>query len=40
MINEYYMLQPYQGDQNYFNQDGSVNPDGGPKDGRVIQYGR
>ena len=35
MINEYYMLQPYQGDQNYFNQDGSVNPDGGPKDGMI-----
>ena len=35
MINEYYMLQPYQGDQNYFNQDGSVNPDGGPTDGML-----
>lgn len=35
IINEYYMLQPYQGNQNYFNQDGSVNPAGGPKTGMI-----
>lgn len=35
MINEYYMLQPYQGNQTYFNQDGSVNPVGGPKTGMI-----
>ncbi|MBK5720902.1 SusC/RagA family TonB-linked outer membrane protein [Dysgonomonas sp. Marseille-P4677] len=35
MINEYYMLQPYSGDQNYFNQDGSVNPNGGPRSGMI-----
>ncbi len=35
MIDEYYMLQPYKGNQNYFNQDGSVNPGGGPKTGMI-----
>ncbi|RNC64031.1 TonB-dependent receptor [Proteiniphilum sp. X52] len=35
MINEYYMLQPYHGNQNYFNQDGSVDPNGGPSTGMI-----
>ncbi|WP_080905789.1 TonB-dependent receptor [Parabacteroides sp. Marseille-P3160] len=35
IINEYYMLQPYKGDQTYFNKDGSVNPAGGPKTGMI-----
>jgi len=35
MINEHYMLQPYKGNQSYFNSDGSVNPDGGPKGGMI-----
>lgn len=35
MINEYYMLQPYKGSQDYFNSDGSVNPSGGPKTGMI-----
>ena len=35
IINEFYTLNPYQGSQNYFNSDGSVNKDGGPKDGMI-----
>jgi len=35
MMHEYYMLQPYEGDQSYFNEDGSVNPDGGPSSGMI-----
>jgi hypothetical protein len=35
IIDEYYMLQPYKGTQNYFNADGSVNPEGGPKSGMI-----
>ncbi|MCW9706078.1 SusC/RagA family TonB-linked outer membrane protein [Fodinibius salsisoli] len=34
-INEYYLLDPYQGSGNHFHADGSVNPDGGPTDGIV-----
>lgn len=35
MINEYYMLNVYNGNGCYFNQDGTVNPNGGPKDGMI-----
>ncbi|MDO4948892.1 MAG: SusC/RagA family TonB-linked outer membrane protein, partial [Bacteroidales bacterium] len=35
LMNEYYMLQPYSGNQKYFNTDGSVNPNGGPTDGMI-----
>lgn len=34
-INEYYMLNLYRGNGNYFNADGSVNQNGGPKDGMI-----
>lgn len=34
-INEYYMLNLYKGDGSYFNTDGSVNLNGGPKDGMI-----
>lgn len=34
-INEYYMLNLYKGNGNYFNTDGSVNLNGGPKDGMI-----
>ncbi len=34
-INEYYLLNPYKGDQSYFNADGSVNVNGGPKNGMI-----
>ena len=34
-INEYYMLNLYKGNGNYFNADGSVNLNGGPKDGMI-----
>lgn len=34
-MNEYYLLNPYKGDGSYFNQDGSVNVNGGPKDGMI-----
>lgn len=34
-INEYYLLTPYKGNQQYFNADGSVNIEGGPKDGMI-----
>lgn len=33
-INEYYLLDPYQGSGNHFT-DGSVNPEGGPTDGMI-----
>lgn len=33
--NEYYLRSPYQGNQNYFNGDGTVNIHGGPKDGII-----
>ena len=35
IYNEWYMLQPYQGSQQYFNSDGTVNKDGGPRDGMI-----
>ena len=35
MINEYYMLQPYKGSGNGFNADGTVNINGGPRDGMI-----
>lgn len=35
IIDEYYMLQAYKGNQSYFKQDGSVNPNGGPKEGMI-----
>ncbi len=35
IINEYYMLEPYKGNQHYFSQDGTVNPEGGPKTGMI-----
>lgn len=34
-INEYYLLSTYRGNQQYFNADGSVNRNGGPKDGVI-----
>ena len=34
-INEFYVLNLYKGNGNYFNADGSVNPNGGPKDGMI-----
>ncbi len=34
-INEFYMLDVYKGSGNYFNADGSVNINGGPKDGMI-----
>ena len=35
MMNEYYLKSPYKGNQTYFNADGSVNKNGGPKDGII-----
>ena len=35
MINEFYTLETYKGDQSYFHSDGSVNVNGGPKDGMI-----
>lgn len=35
LINEYYLLNIYGGDGSYFYSDGSVNPNGGPKDGMI-----
>ncbi len=35
IINEYYMQTLYRGAGTYKNADGSVNPDGGPKDGMI-----
>lgn len=35
MMNEYYMLDRYHGDGTYFHSDGSVNINGGPKDGMI-----
>ena len=34
-INEYYMLNLYKGNGSHFNADGSVNLNGGPKDGKI-----
>ena len=35
IINEWYLLSVYKGDQTYKNPDGSVNVNGGPKDGMI-----
>jgi TonB-linked SusC/RagA family outer membrane protein len=35
IINEYYLKQPYQGDESYYFNNGTVNPNGGPKDGMI-----
>ncbi|MGV8090269.1 MAG: SusC/RagA family TonB-linked outer membrane protein [Mangrovibacterium sp.] len=35
IINEFYTMSPYQGSQKYYNSDGSVDKDGGPKDGMI-----
>jgi hypothetical protein len=35
LINEHYLLNPYSGDGSGFFADGSVNPNGGPKDGMI-----
>ena len=35
IINEYYMQQLYSGSGSYNNADGTVNPNGGPKDGMI-----
>ena len=35
IINEYYLLETYSGDGSHFFADGSVNPNGGPKDGMI-----
>ena len=34
-INEYYLMEVYKGSGAYFNQDGTVNINGGPKDGMI-----
>jgi len=34
-MNEFYLLNPYHGNGNHFNSDGSVNISGGPKDGMI-----
>lgn len=34
-INEYYLYKVYKGSGTYFNTDGTVNIDGGPKDGMM-----
>ena len=35
MVNEYFLRKPYKGNGSYMNTDGSVNPNGGPKDGMI-----
>ena len=35
LINEFYLLNPYSGDGTYPFADGSVNPNGGPRDGMI-----
>lgn len=35
MINEHYIRQVYKGNGTYVNSDGTVNPNGGPKDGMI-----
>jgi hypothetical protein len=35
MIDEYFLRKPYAGNGTYTNGDGSVNPNGGPKDGMI-----
>lgn len=34
-VNEFYTLMPYQGNQQYFDTDGTVNINGGPRDGMI-----
>lgn len=34
-VNEYFLRTPYKGDGSYMNVDGTVNPNGGPKDGLI-----
>ena len=34
-MNEYYIQNTYSGDGSYYNKDGTVNPNGGPKDGMI-----
>ena len=34
-MNEFYMINPYKGNGSYYNADGSVNINGGPKDGMI-----
>lgn len=35
MVNEYFLRNPYSGDASYMNADGTVNPNGGPRDGMI-----
>lgn len=35
MMNEFYLKSPYRGDASYFNADGTVNQNGGPRDGMI-----
>lgn len=35
MFNEFYLNKPYSGSGSYYNQDGSVNPQGGPTNGMI-----
>jgi TonB-linked SusC/RagA family outer membrane protein len=35
MVEEFYLCRPYSGTGTYMNADGSVNPNGGPKDGMI-----
>lgn len=35
MLDEYFLRRPYSGNATYFNADGSVNPQGGPRDGMI-----
>ncbi len=35
MISEYFLLDLYSGNGSYFNTDGSINPNGGPRDGMI-----
>ncbi|MDR2915082.1 MAG: TonB-dependent receptor [Tannerella sp.] len=35
MVNEYFIRKPYKGSATYMNADGTVNPNGGPKDGMI-----
>ena len=35
MMNEYYLRNVYHGNGSYYNADGSVNPQGGPKTGMI-----
>ena len=35
MVNEFFIRKPYHGNGSYMNSNGSVNPNGGPKDGMI-----